>query len=422
MLGRLKAMIMIFLLIAGWGDGLRLHAQSGDPAAFEAARREGVDFLYNLDYVSAKARFDEMVRLDPDHPAGYYYLATAKWLSILNSMRRLQTGLYTDDSFFAGSSDEIDPQQEREFRQLVSRSILVSKARLRENSRDIEALYFQGAAYGMLAGFEATVARRFKSALDNAKRGVERHKKVIKLDPNFGDAYLSIGLYDYVIGTLPWLIRYGLKLVKVSGNKRKGLDSIQKALSNSRYGNEDAKVVLITLYRREEENEAALALLDELIAKYPLNYLHRLERAGLLARMGRYCDSYSQFELLLGDERAKSLEDLIRYQFGEALFDGGDRPRAIEQFTAVTSMPEADASLVSLSYLRHGQLMDIAGDHPAAIEQYRVVLSREDVFDSHRNAKRYNEKPYSREMKAPVVCGSSNEIGKEDRKPWRIEQ
>lgn len=407
-----KILLTIFLLI-GSGGGAQAGAQSpaGNPSAFETARKDGVDFLYNLDYVSATASFEEMRRLNPDHPAGHYYLATAKWLSILNSMRRLQTGLYTDDSFFSGSSDKIDPQQDGEFREFLNRAIVVSKARLRVNPKDIEALYFQGAAYGMLAGYEATVARRFKSALDNAKRGVELHKKVIKLDPDFGDAYLSIGLYDYVIGTLPWLIRYGLKLVKVSGNRRKGLDSIQKAHSGSRYGNQDAKVVLITLYRREEQNAEALVLLDELIAKYPLNYLHRLERAGLLAKMGRYCESSGEFELLLEDERAKPIEDLVRYQFGESLFDAGDQKRAVEQFETITKMPNADATLVSLSHLRHGQLSDVSGNHTAAIEQYRVVLAREDVFESHRNAKRYNEKPYSREMKTPAVCSPARQSG-----------
>ncbi len=127
--------------------------------------------------------------------------------------------------------------------------------------------------------------------------------------------------------------------------------------------------------------------------------------------MGRYCESSGEFELLLEDERAKPIEDLVRYQFGESLFDAGDQKRAVEQFEAVIKMRDADATLVSLSHLRHGQLSDVSGDHTAAIEQYRVVLAREDVFESHRNAKRYNEKPYSREMKTPAVCSPARQSG-----------
>jgi len=137
---------------------------------FEALRAAGCDSLFNLDYETAEAKFEKMVKLNPEHPAGHYYLATTQWLSILNSMRRLQTGLYTDDSFFAGSGDKGVPQLDRRFRDVTTRAINTGQARVRKNQNDIDALYYLGATYGMLAGYEASVARRFKSALDNGSR------------------------------------------------------------------------------------------------------------------------------------------------------------------------------------------------------------------------------------------------------------
>ncbi len=396
-------MISIFLAVPG-SPRVFGQAADGDPSEFEAFRRQGVNLLYELDYDAATASFNEMVRLAPEHPAGYYYLATVKWLTILNSLRRLQTGLYSDDSFFSGGGDEVDQAQENEFRRMIQQSIFASKARLTANPRDVESLYFQGAAYGMLAGYEATVERRFKSSLDNAKRGVELHKKVVSLDPGFGEAYLSIGLYEFVVGNLSWAIRYGLKLVRVSGDKRKGMAMLQKALDLSRYGNEDAKVVLITVYRRDEQYDSALKLLDELIARHPQNYLNRLDRGDLLSRLGRYCESFTEFEAVLNDERSSAIRDLVRFQYGEALFKSGDRVRALEQFGEVARLPEADATLVTLAHLRIGQLHDLSGDHTAAGEQYTLVLSREDVFDSRKNAKRYSQKPYSIEIRTPAVC------------------
>jgi len=396
-------MMSILLTVPGSPRVFGQASDDGQPK-FETIRKEGVAHLYDLDYDLATARFNEMVGIAPEHPAGYYYLATIKWLTILNSLRRLQTGLYSDDSFFSGSGDEIDPEQEREFRRLIQQVIFASKARLTASPRDIEALYFQGAAYGMLAGYEATVERRFKSSLDNAKRGVELHKKVVSLDPEFGEAYLSIGLYEFVIGNLTWALRYGLKLVRVSGDKRKGMTMLRKALTSSRYGNEDAKVVLITVYRRDEQYDEALKLLDELIAGHPRNYLNRLDRGDLLSRLGRYCESFTEFESVLNDERSATIRDLVRFQYGEALFKSGDRARAFEQFGDVTRLPDADTTLVTLAHLRIGQLNDLSGDHTAAGEQYTLVLSREDVFDSRKNAKRYSQKPYSIEIRTPAVC------------------
>ena len=336
-----------------------------------------------------------MIKLDPDHPAGHFYLATSKWLSILNSMRRLQTGLYGDDSFFAGSGDKVDPQLDRGARDAIGNAISVAQSRVKKNRNDAEALYYLGAAYGLLACYEASVTRNFRSAMRSGNEGVNYHRDLVKLDPNYADAYLSIGLYNYVVGTLPWLIRWGLKLVKVSGNRQRGLAEIRKALENGKYAGDDARVVLIAIDQREEEYDEALKLLDELALKYPRNYLYSLERAAVMGRMGRSCESYAAFNKALKNERAESIADLIHYQYGRALFDSGEFTGATGQFTAVIETPKADATLVSLAHLQLGQALDATGQRESALEHYQETRKRENVFDSHNLALRYIKKPYA---------------------------
>ena len=69
-------------------------------------RREGNAALYNIDYAAARTKFEEVRKLQPQHPAGDIYLATTIWLEHLNKSRRLQTGLYSDDSsFYAGAEN-----------------------------------------------------------------------------------------------------------------------------------------------------------------------------------------------------------------------------------------------------------------------------------------------------------------------------
>ena len=64
-----------------------------DRARFDKVRTEGFEALYNLDYETAQARFKELARLYPDHPAGPQFLAASLWLKTLNESRRLQSGL-----------------------------------------------------------------------------------------------------------------------------------------------------------------------------------------------------------------------------------------------------------------------------------------------------------------------------------------
>jgi tetratricopeptide (TPR) repeat protein len=362
---------------------------------FEILRAAGVDSLYNIDYNTAAAEFERMIEVSPDHPAGHFYLATSKWLSLLNSMRRLQTGLYGDDSFFAGSGDKVDPQLDRGGRDAISKAITVAQSRVKKNRMDAEALYYLGAAYGLLASYEATVTRNFQSALRNGNEGVRYHRDVVKLDPNYADAYLSIGLYDYVVGTLPWLIRWGIRIVRISGNRKRGLAGIRKAMDQGRYASDDARVVLIAIYQREKNYHEALKLLEELALKYPRNYLYSLERAATLGRLGRGCESYAAFDQVLKNERAQTVADLIHYKYGEALLANGEFTRATEQFIAVAETPKADSALVSLAHLGRGQSLDAIGQHKPALEQYQIVLAREDVFNSHNKAHRYEKRPYA---------------------------
>lgn len=394
--------------------GLHSFAPSQSPApraassadTLEALRATGITALYNLDYAVARTKFEEMVKLAPDHPAGHYYLATNHWLSLLHSMRRLQIGLYADDAFFAGNADLIDPQLEREFRDAVTKAINVSQARVRANRNDVVGLYYLGAAYGMLASYEATATRNFRSALRNGDRGVEYHRKVVKLDPHFADAYLSIGLYDYMVGKLPWLVRWGLRLVKASGNRQRGLAEIRQAMEQGKYVNDDARIVLIALYQREENYGEARKLLEELSTKYPQNYLFRIERAVALEQVGQSCESYAAFEQLLKDERAQGAADLIHYRYGEVLLKGGAFARAREHFEAVAKAPQQDPALASLAHLRHGQALDALGQHADAREQYQLVLRRANAFDSHNQARAYRESPYTPQKTLSEKCTS----------------
>src|SRR5262249_42362199 len=74
------------------------------PAEPMALRREAHEARYTLDSARAVAKFEEIRKRAPQHPAGDLYLAPALWLGPLNKPRRLQTGLYgSGSSFYAGA-------------------------------------------------------------------------------------------------------------------------------------------------------------------------------------------------------------------------------------------------------------------------------------------------------------------------------
>jgi tetratricopeptide (TPR) repeat protein len=369
-------------------------------ADFDKLRAEGNDAVYNLEYKLAREKFERMVKIAPDHPAGYIYLANNLWLEWLNSSRRLSASLYNGDSFYQqdAEEDKFDPKREKEFNGFIRQSINVAKARVQKNPQDTEALYYQGAALGLRAAYSVTVKRSFRRAMGDANASTQLQKRVVKIDPNYNDSYLSIGLYEYVIDSLPFVWRTLARLAGLKGSKKKGLEHLELATQKAKYAADDARVILIGLYSREKQPEKALEVISYLAEKYPRNYLLGVERANMLYQRGRKDEGAAAFAALLKSENiAQAATDHIHYQWGEALLNAGDYPAAIEHYKNVTRWTKSDKALVSLSHLHTGQALDALGKREEAIAEYQTVLQRENIYDAHKLATEYVKKPYADE-------------------------
>jgi len=379
------------------GEPAKSAASSNDPSPFESLRIEGNEAVYNLEYQKAREQFLKMTKIAPDHPAGYVYLANNLWLETLSASRRLNTSVYTSGSFYSQDKDEdaSDPKRDREFNNLIRQAIAVAKARTQKNPQDAEALYYEASAIGLRAGYNVTVKRSFRRAIGDANESIQLHKKVLKADPNYVDSYLSIGLYQYVIDTLPFVWRTLARLAGLSGSREKGLESLEMVVERGKYASDDARVILIGLYSRERKPEKSLEMTSFLANKYPQNYLFGVERAGLLYKMGRAEEGAQTYGGLLKDSRiAQMATDLVNYQWGQSLVAAGDYVTAITKYNAVKRWPKSDTDLVSLAHLNSALALDALGKRNEAVSEYETVLKRENVYDSHKQASQYVKKPY----------------------------
>ena len=373
-------------------------------------RREGHESLYNMDPVTATAKFEEIRKLTPHHPAGDLYLATVLWLGHLNKTRRLQSGLYSSGSnFYAGADktkegsegDAVDANVDRAFRERMAQAKTKALALVARNKNDVDALYFLGAYYGVMAGYEASVARKFFSAMRNGSRCVDAHEKALKLKPDYYDAYLSIGVYDYIAGSLSFGYKLMATMVGVRGNKKRGITRLQTIIEKDALTADDARILLVAIFRNERRYDDALALLEQLSSKYPRSYLLKLERASALVTLNRPDEAYAVFESLLNDPVAASALDLIHYQYAEALARNKEYKRAAAEFTAVYQVEGGDANLSTVSRLRAAQMYDLAGERQEALTQYKAVLARPNIYDTRLQAERGLSRPFiGREKKA----------------------
>jgi len=257
-------------------------AAQNQQAQLDTLRAEGYEALYNLDYEGARRRFQKMVELAPDHPAGPQCYASSLWLEQLNQAWELKATLYSTDAY-TNEKPQIDRRQVEKFRKWIRRAKTLSEARVRKNPRDVEALYFLGAAEGLEAAFAAGVERRFMAALRAASSSVDHHREVLKLAPDFHDAELTIGLQNYVVGSLPLPMKMVAAMMGVRGSKKRGLETLERVAREGKWARDVARVLLIDLYKREKRWNDAIKMAGELSERYPRNYLFKLQMADALA-------------------------------------------------------------------------------------------------------------------------------------------
>jgi tetratricopeptide (TPR) repeat protein len=389
----------------------KTDAGAFDQKHFDALRGEGFEALYNLDYEGARRRFREMTKAFPDHPAGYQFLAASLWLKTLNESRRLQASLYNDEGFYKEKDDRADPAVTAEFRELTQKTKELCETRLRSNPKDTDALYYLGAVEGLKAAWGSMVERSFMSALSNGKDSVDHHRDLLKIDPNYTDAKVTVGMYDYVVGTLPPLVKLGATFIGFRGSKKRGLATLEQVAHEGRWARDDAKSLLIALLKREHRFRDAYNYASELATKYPRNYLFKMEAADALvsqAEVDRATDpeaakkteaeAFAVFDSLLAPARGPNAPhtplDLVHYNYGDALLVAGQAERAAKELNAAATTPGAEASMVTRARLRAAQALDIAGKREEALTQYKAVLARPNVYDSHEDAKRGLKEPY----------------------------
>ena len=413
---RILGVLVLLLATAFTASAQQPWLTDAERERFEALRRSGLDALYNIDYDKAERDFKEIVKLLPNHPGGYQLLAARVWIKTLYESRRLQSSLYSSEGFYSSGDDKVDPKIVTEFRNYTRDARRLAEAKLKQDPKNIEALDFLANTEGLKAAFEEAVERRHFSALRNGNDAVNHHRDVLKLDPKYIDAQITIGLYEYVVGSLPLPVKILAGATGYRGSKKRGLAMLEQVAKEGRWAQDDAKSVLILLYTREKRYEDALKFARELSAKYPRNYLLRLEAADALVALAGVKrkqkdlagavqsekEAFATFDELLRDRNVRDAAagalDLIHFKYGEVLLTAGYHDRAAKEFLAATKVDRAEPGLVTMAHLYAARAYDVGGKRDEALAQYKTVLTRPNIYDAHDAAKRGLQKAYRSEV------------------------
>lgn len=380
-----------------WGLVLPLNgdAQNLRSPEYATGVQEGLDHLYRIEHAEAIRLFEELEERFPEHPGPPLSISMTVWLEELFQRQELDLERFISPGYFTEPADEEMPEEERtRFHEGVERSQELAKRWLEQHPGDTDARYYLGAAEAALGVFAFTIDRSYLGALRHGKKAYEIQRAIIDDDPDFGDAYMTVGTYEYIVGNLPWYIKWIAALAGYHGSEERGFEYLVRAAREGFLVRNDARVLLMVLYVREESYDYALQMAQQLHARYPENFLLHLNRVQILEKLDRREDAA---ETLLqavewseaGIPNYQKLDaSQLRYSLGQRLLAVGRPDEALEQFEAAIADAETSARDRALANLSAGEILENRGRYEEARERYRRVQALEDVDGTHRSAGR----------------------------------
>ena len=239
----------------------------------------GFKKLYELNFDGARADFLEYQKIRPDDPMGKAAEAASYLYEQFDTKGILSSEFFLNDQRFLGGVEGSPAQNRNErFENAAHESRDMAKRRVKANSHDVQGLLVLTIADGMESNYNAFILKKQMAALSFMKQGEAEANAVLSIDPSQQDAYVALGMANYVIGSLPGYKRAFLFFGGVHGDKTKGIDLMSTAAEHGRYLSPFAKIMLALAYEREHQPEKARALLTELSVQFPSNriFVHEL--------------------------------------------------------------------------------------------------------------------------------------------------
>ena len=375
-------------------------AQTLRDPAFMQKVQPAFDDIFNLDYSEAERIFRALQREYPAHPAPPLYLGAIVWVRELVRRQELDLDHFIAPGYFMKAREPMPANLQKAFLDSVERSEALSKSILARNPADEDGQYFLASAYGIRASYLFTVEHNLKAAFSYGKQAYQIDRRLVQRDPRYCDAYMTVGLYEYIVGSIPWYIKWLASIIGYQGSKECGFQYLDIAVTRGQYVSREAGVVRSVLFVREGRSAEALRQIETLQKAFPRNYLFHLNVGQILEKMGRRNEVVQVYQEVLNRAQAgipnynRIPMAELRNSVGERFWQLGRRDLAEEQFRKVIDDPAAPGRQKAMSHLHLGQLLDLQGKRTQAIEQYDSVLKLPEYDNSHATAREFLKKPY----------------------------
>jgi len=232
----------------------------------------GFDLLYRQRFVEAREAFANWESRNPEQPFGQVAIAAGYLFEELSHQGVLTSDFFLNEKkFLHGIEGSPDPERMSHFSDALARAGELARERQKTNPKDGEALLALTLAAGMESDAESILQKKHLAGLKSMKKANAYAKELLAQHPDATDAYIALGIANYIIGSQSGGTRFALWFDGVHGDKKLGMELVARTVENGRYLRPFAQIILALAARREKQDALAQRLFRELSEQYPDN-------------------------------------------------------------------------------------------------------------------------------------------------------
>jgi hypothetical protein len=255
------------IVIAALYGGLLGNAQ---PTSLDRGYRQ----MYNLQFEEAHRTFADWQLVHPEDPLGPTSDAAAYLFSEFDRLKILQSEFFThDDHFTTDRRLAPDPALKRKFESAME----VASRLAAFDPPSTNAQFAAVLCHGLRSDYLALVEKRYGASFKEMKAAREGADQLLRSCPDCYDAWLAVGLENYLLSVKPLLFRWFLRLQGGQTDRAIGLEKLRLTAEKGRYLAPLARLMLAVAALRGQDIKRAKELLSGLAHEFPRNPLFTQE-------------------------------------------------------------------------------------------------------------------------------------------------
>jgi hypothetical protein len=263
-----------------WPALLLLFASVPNPSPVDRA----FERLYNFDFTGAESILDAQIATGDG--LAYSVKAAALLFRELHRLRILESEFFAEDQRIIEKKRlKPDAQNRRAFDTALQEAEARAHRILASKQDNPDALFTLSLSSGLRADYTAFIEKRQWQSLTSIRQSQNWSLQLLRSRPDFADAELTGGACEYLLGSMPFFVRWFVRFDGVEGEKSEATRKLERVAKSGRYLGPFARILLAIVNLREKRPEQALSILKQLSLDFPQNPLFQKEVLKVAGRL-----------------------------------------------------------------------------------------------------------------------------------------